>query len=69
MAVVLSSEGLPLIIRSHLDSTSPSVCSRLVRSHRRTHVRWADSDRRVFRSLVAPGTEVLVRRSRRSQWV
>lgn len=56
VAVILSSVSLILIARVHLFFISFVVWAMfwITRSHRRTQIRWADSDSRMCSSRVAP---------------
>jgi len=55
-AVTLSIVSLSLITRCHLALISPSDrdFSCMTLSHHRTHIMYADSDRRIWRSRVGP---------------
>ena len=56
VAVILSLVSLLLMLLSHLVWISFSVWCLcwMTRSHRNTHIRWADSVSRICRSLTAP---------------
>ena len=61
VAVILSLVSLVLMARSHLwyVSFAVCICSCMTRSHLRTHIRWADSDTRIWRSRFLPSLILL----------